>query len=291
MKNEHGLTAAQEVFAVGVAAGLSQSDAYRKAYPHSVAWKDDALWVKASQLAAGHKVRLRIQALMAEAAADSGVTVAWVVERYRAIVEADPRDLVELRRTSCRHCWGNDHLYQRTPHEMRTARAQHRARVDEAKRRKLADPAPFDEEGGDGFRGTREPNPDCPECFGEGIGQPFFKDVRKLSPAGRRLLAGIKVTDKGMEIKQHDQLAALNALARYAVQARFDLPAITSTETCVDAQAAVLGAVARGELPPAQGQVLSALIDAQRKAFETGELAKRLEALERQIGAAGGASA
>jgi len=68
------------------------------------------------------------------------------------------------------------------------------------------------------------------------------------------------------------------------------LPKIDSPEDCTKAQAAVLNAVAAGEMLPGEGQTLSSLIDAQRRAYETTELTKRLEALEAQL-ATKGASA
>jgi len=61
------------------------------------------------------------------------------------------------------------------------------------------------------------------------------------------------------------------------------IPKITGPDDCVKAQAAVLNAVAAGEMLPSEGQVLSGLIDAQRRAYETSELAKRLVIIEEQL--------
>lgn len=58
------------------------------------------------------------------------------------------------------------------------------------------------------------------------------------------------------------------------------IPKIDSAEDCVKAQAAVVNAVAAGEILPSDGQAMSGLIEAQRRAFETHELAKRMEAIE-----------
>lgn len=54
------LTGRQEVFAVAVGKGLSQSDAYRQAYPKSLKWKQTAVHERASRLAANAKVSARI---------------------------------------------------------------------------------------------------------------------------------------------------------------------------------------------------------------------------------------
>lgn len=52
---------------------------------------------------------------------------------------------------------------------------------------------------------------------------------------------------------------------------------------CVKAHSAVVNAVAAGEILPSEGQAMSKLIDAQRRAYETHDLAKRLEAIEAAI--------
>lgn len=60
----------------------------------------------------------------------------------------------------------------------------------------------------------------------------------------------------------------------------YPLPKIASAEDCAKAQAAVLSAVAAGELLPTEGRVLSDLIEAQRRAYETNDIAKRIAAIE-----------
>ena len=56
------LTAKQEAFAQGIADGLSQSDAYRKAYDTSKT-KPEVIWSKASELMADGKVAARVAEL------------------------------------------------------------------------------------------------------------------------------------------------------------------------------------------------------------------------------------
>lgn len=62
-KNEHGLTPQQEAFAMAVASGKSQSDAYRTAYPKSKAWKDDAVHVAGAKMMANGRVSERVSVL------------------------------------------------------------------------------------------------------------------------------------------------------------------------------------------------------------------------------------
>lgn len=61
------------------------------------------------------------------------------------------------------------------------------------------------------------------------------------------------------------------------------IPKIESAEDCTKAQAAVVNAVAAGEMLPSEGQVMANLIDAQRRAYETHDMAKRLKALEEAV--------
>ena len=54
-----------------------------------------------------------------------------------------------------------------------------------------------------------------------------------------------------------------------------------------DAVAAVVQAVAAGDLPPGQGQQIVAMLDGYRKATELAEIEARLSALEQSAGGAG----
>lgn len=58
------------------------------------------------------------------------------------------------------------------------------------------------------------------------------------------------------------------------------IPTIRNAEDCVKAQAAVLNAAAAGDLLPSEAKLMSELIEGQRKAYETHELAARLDAIE-----------
>ncbi len=139
------------------------------------------------------------------------------MRRLLRIAEADPNDLVQYRRTCCRHCWGVGFGYQRTQREMDRDRAQHEA--DEERRQRddgdAHKPRAFSTAGGIGYRANREPNAECPECFGEGIGDVFVKDTRLLAAEPRALYAGVKRTKDGIEIKTHDKRAVLELIGRH----------------------------------------------------------------------------
>jgi phosphoenolpyruvate-protein kinase (PTS system EI component) len=69
------LTAKREAFAAGLAQGLSQAEAYRRAFPSSLGWKDKSVWEKASVLANDVNVRSRVAELQAKAAEATEFTV------------------------------------------------------------------------------------------------------------------------------------------------------------------------------------------------------------------------
>lgn len=61
------------------------------------------------------------------------------------------------------------------------------------------------------------------------------------------------------------------------------IPKIESAVDCRQAQAAVVNAVAAGDMLPSEGQAISSLIEAQRRAFETTELAQQMRDLHEEI--------
>lgn len=87
--NEHGLTPQQEAFAVAVAGGSNLSDAYRKAYPRSVKWKQEHVHVKASEMASSAKVERRIAALRAAAEKVSTLDAARVLDEIAKLAHSD----------------------------------------------------------------------------------------------------------------------------------------------------------------------------------------------------------
>lgn len=89
------LTVQQEAFAAGVAQGLSQSDAYRRAYPKSVAWKDSAVWETASRMSKRPNVAARVQELLGRAMAANHITVERVMREIARIGFCDVRKLMD----------------------------------------------------------------------------------------------------------------------------------------------------------------------------------------------------
>ena len=103
----------------------------------------------------------------------------------------DANQLSQYRRGACRYCWGFGHQYQwRDMVEFEEKRL-------EATERDKREPVDV---GGYGYDHTREPNPGCPRCNGDGIGQPYFADTRKLSPVAALAYSGVKLGTNGVEI-------------------------------------------------------------------------------------------
>lgn len=161
----------------------------------------------ASEMLAKPEVQALVSARQAELLAKNAATQEMVLERLTSIATADPRELSELHRGCCRFCWGKDNLYQRTPKEMRDDQAAWTAAKAALKRGKTI--APFDDAGGVGYNPKNDPNPKCPECFGEGQVRVVFKDTRDLSPAARLLYAGVEQTQHGLKVRTHCQKSAL----------------------------------------------------------------------------------
>ena len=119
------------------------------------------------------------------ASADEVLAQMWQLATF------DANELSQYRRGSCRYCHGFGHNYQwRDMVEFE----EHRLTAIEKKGKEPVDV------GGYGYDHNREPNPTCPRCNGDGIGQPYFADTRKLPPVSRLAYSGIKLGKNGVEI-------------------------------------------------------------------------------------------
>lgn len=88
------MTPKREVFATGLASGLSQSAAYRVAFPRSMNWQDATVWRRASEMAAEGEVRGRVAELAAATAAASEVKLQDIAAELARISFFDVRKLV-----------------------------------------------------------------------------------------------------------------------------------------------------------------------------------------------------
>lgn len=168
----------------------------------------------ACQLLRKTQVAQAIQEAMKKREQRTEITADQVLQEIANIVQADPNELMELRRCCCRYCWGEGFKYQYTVGEMRDRQEQYNIQATTAMI-KGESIGPFNPQGGIGFNATKPPNPDCPECFGEGELKPFFKDTRKLSAAAKSLYAGVKITKDGIEVKIHSKDKMIELLGKH----------------------------------------------------------------------------
>ena len=168
---------------------------------------------QAVRLLANVSVQAEIQRLMAARSERVEITQDEVLRRLWAKATADVNELVEYRVRCCRHCWGKRFRHQETPAE------QERRRADWAKVVTRGDDnepiEAFDEQGGLGWDPRKDPNPKCPECFGQGFGDVVVKDSARASDAARQLYAGVKVTKDGLQVLLNSKDEALIQVGRH----------------------------------------------------------------------------
>lgn len=212
---ETGLTVRQRVFADEYLTDLNGGRAYVAA---GYAARGNSAEAAASRLLSDVKVAAYVASRMAERSQRTEITQDMVLERWWAIATADANDVIQFRRICCRYCYGKNFEYQWAD-EAEFVQALMVARLNnEAEKAKkkpgMEQPLPSDA-GGFGFVRSDPPHPKCPKCRGEGTPDVFAHDTRHLKGNARLLYAGVKVTQSGFEMKVHDQMAALDKVARH----------------------------------------------------------------------------
>lgn len=202
MKDDRSLTPKQAAFVDEYLIDLNATQAaIRAGYSERTANEQSA------RLLANVSVRKHIQARMDKRARDTGITAERVLQEIHDIAMADPRELVQVKVSCCRHCWGDGHRYQRTVGEMNRDREEWGAAGKALEE--------FDEQGGIGFDVHKGANPECPECAGDGEPRVVIQDTRNLSRAAAALFAGAKMGKHGLEISLHPKEKALEMLGRH----------------------------------------------------------------------------
>lgn len=200
--DDFGLSDQQMIFAQHVVEGKTRVEAYRLA---GYTGTGNAAYVTASQLLRNPKVSRYVHHLRNERQRRYAAELDDVIGQLTAIINADPNEIAQYRRVNCRYCWGSEHRYQWRDIAEQLA-AERKAEADGAH--------PPDTSGGIGFVDNSDPNPECPRCNGEGVGEPFFADTRDLEGDARYLLQGVKLGKFGIEILTADKDSARKELAR-----------------------------------------------------------------------------
>lgn len=193
------LTPRQERFAVAVASGLPDVEAYESAY-NATGSSRGTLRVNAHRTRNHPRVAARIRALIDAAGARSLRDTQGLIADLEEAVEADPNELLTVWVGACRYCHGHEHRYQFIDGaEMCTA-------IEDAAR--MGKPVP-DIEGGVGYDFHREPIATCPSCNGVGINKVRLQSSGEVSPGARRLLRGVELHPDGSlkRLHLHDQMA------------------------------------------------------------------------------------
>lgn len=206
MVKEKPLSDRQQAFVAHYLVSRNASDAYRKA---GYAAKDAN--VCGPRLLANVRIAAAVAEGQGKLLERLSLTAGDIVAKLELIATADPSKLTAHHIGACRYCWGIKHHYQwRTPREFSEAVELHMLKGEAY----CANHLPPEKEGGYGYRQTRRPNTNCPEC--EGLGKPYvvFADTRELEAAERELFLGVKQTQHGIEYKLADKAHALDQLAQ-----------------------------------------------------------------------------
>lgn len=145
-----------------------------------------------------------------------------VLDSFADIAEADRNELSEHRRVCCPYCWGERdeatgaHAKQLTPGQWQRARDawDERRLKESALSEGKVDIGDFQQEPGNWYDKRKPINPDCPECFGDGIGEIHLKDTRNLSKRARTIYEGTEEGKDGIKINTIKREVALQVLAK-----------------------------------------------------------------------------
>lgn len=112
------------------------------------------------------------------------ITQDHVLGLWWQIANADYNELSSVRRVACGWCYGGA------------------LTEDDEDETPVVDP-------------SREPDPDCIKCKGEGSPHVHIADTSKLSPAAKLVYQGAKETKFGIEVMTADRMKALDNVARH----------------------------------------------------------------------------
>lgn len=184
--DDYGLTAQQRLFvAEYLKDGNATQAAIRAGYSKKSAQEQSSRLLSNVMVAQAIAQQQKASIARTLGSADEVLAQMWQLATF------DANQLSQYRRGACRYCWGFGHQYQ-----WRDAVEFEEKRL-EAVERDRREP---EDSGGYDYDHNKEPNPECPRCNGDGIGQPYFPDTRKLPAASRLAYSGVKVGKNGVEI-------------------------------------------------------------------------------------------
>lgn len=203
-----GLTEKMVAFVEHYVVHRNATQAYSSAYDTQASY--DVRRLAGHRMLHDPRIQAAVKARAAIATHETGMGVAWLLERFLRIANADPRELIGLKIGCCRYCHGEGHGYQWREREFieATEEAERQAR-EGVKGVRYPDIG-----GGFGFNATLPPHEDCPQCHGEGQERFVPRDTDRLSDDALLLYGGVKVKKDGYEIIVADRQKAAELAGR-----------------------------------------------------------------------------
>lgn len=185
------------------AVDLNGTQAYMRAYPGVT---EESAARSALRLMESDQICREIQRVLDERALATGITADRALIRAWEMATADPRELVDVVVGACRYCHGLYHEHQYTEGEWSRE-------LDAAI--SAGQPAP-PEKGGTGYNPNRPPNPDCPECFGDGEPRTVLRSLEGVSRGVKALFRGVKYDKQGrMQVVMESSQPMLRAVMEH----------------------------------------------------------------------------
>lgn len=210
MPADKGLRDQQEAFCQEYLADLNATQAAIRA-----GYKQKTAHQQGHALLRNPKVAARIAQMKAERAERAKLTADDVLNRIAAVLQADPAKLTQHHIGCCRYCWGQDHSFQwKTEREFAEAFRKAKAKVKSDATPEELDTLPK-RDGGFGYRVTRDPNPECPECAGLGVPYTRFADTDSITGPEKLLFEGVEETKEGLKFRLADKGKHLEMLAKH----------------------------------------------------------------------------
>ena len=155
--------------------------------------------------------RRAIREARLQAATNATIDKSTIISYFTQLLSSAPCDVVAVHKYNCRHCHGYDHRYQWTESELVEAVEKAR-RLSESKGKPYEPP---DGSGGLNFNPKGIPNPDCPQCGGDGAPKVIIKDTRTLTMGERLLVESISEDRYGaIKISFADRVKAAENIAK-----------------------------------------------------------------------------
>lgn len=130
-----------------------------------------------------------------------------ILTRLGQSLSVEASEIAGLHLAPCRYCWGADHHYQWT------SEREYRDALAAALHASALRPRP---DGGFGYRRDARPNPDCPECCGQGVPVVRYADTRDLPAGALDVIETIRPRGDAVEIRFRSKSPLFESYARLA---------------------------------------------------------------------------